>query len=143
MITIDMYRRPGKVSDEELTRIEKELPLLVSGMFHPAWTDISGKSVTERESQVMILAHDLYHDFGSLDVNTPDLYISVKAGFPEYFKGNADSDREELVKGVREIINRVISVRKGFPSYIICRVELNLICSSSEEIQSKEVILFK
>ena len=137
MITIEIYRRFGKVSDEELTKIEKELPLLVSGIFHPAWTEISGKSVTERESRIMILAHDLYHDFGSLDMNTPDLYVSVKAGFPESLEGSVDSDREELVKGVREIINQVISVRKGFPSYIICRVELNLICSSSEEIQSK------
>ena len=137
MITIEIYRRPDRVSDEELGKIAKPLPGLMSRVFHPAWAQLS--DAVTRESRIRVLVHD----FGPLDMNITDLDISIHAGFEYSLCGSVNSIKEDIVKEIKEIIDPIVSTRKGFPSYIIYTVELNLPCSSSQEIQSKEVVLSK
>lgn len=133
MITIEIYRRPEKVNDEELIKITKELPRLVSEEFHPQFSHISGDD-SIRESRVKVLIND----FGPRDTNTEDLEISIKVGFPEPLRC-CDEERKNISKGVKEILNnKVIPVRKKFPSFITFGIEVDSICSSSEVNQSSE-----
>ena len=122
MITIEVYRRPDKVNDEELVRITKELLLLVSKALCLETTE------TER-------ARVLVYDFGSFDMNTEDLDISIRT---RNYPATIHERKEVIAKGIEEIINKIIAARKGLPSFITCEVELNLVPSSYRAIQSSK-----
>lgn len=135
MITVEVYRRPSKVSDEDLKQITKKLPLLTSEALNTLTGTISGPGdkFIKESSRVRVLVHD----FEPSDMNTEDLEISIWARNYPTRTQNISERKEVITKGVKKIIDEIIATRKKMPSYITCEVELNLIFSSCEIIKSE------
>jgi len=118
MIRVVIYRNPGRVSDELLKTISKNLPVIVS--------ENLGADGFKEHIEV------LNREFGKFDLNTQDLEIIIEAREHPFGKRDIDGLYEKLEKVIKDFL----SARENqLPLDIIGFIDIRLHRGSFKELK--------